>query len=524
MNPSLPTLILIGLGTVLMGFAIDIAARTLRLLRATRYLRNWYVLLALMSFFAVGYLFVLVMALIGRDDIIAILTGIIFAFGGFFVFFAMRLEQLTISELADTRLSMKYIEDIFASIPEPVLTIAPSGTIQSANPALLRLTGFTDSDVVGGDFSTFFKLPGFQPGKDLAPVDKAEGALVKKDKSQVAVTVTISAVAGGSQTRLVCIASDISDRKHVEEALKLSEERYALATYGANYGVWDWDIVNNQVYYSPQWKTLLGYEESEIGASIDDWLKKVHPDDIQNLDLQLKRHLQGASPHFEVEHRLMTRGGKYRWFLANGTAAHEESGKSVRMVGSLHDITEARLAKEKLEYEALHDPLTSLPNRAFSVQRMDALLEKARSQPDSDFAIFLVDLDGFKTVSERYGQNVSDQLLIGLARRLEKTIRPNDVLARVSGDEFMIVAPGIASPRDARGAASRVMQTFQEPYEVARNTIKTTCSMGVLICGGYYKDALEILRDANIAVFQAKNAGGNQYAILAQVHPGEVGS
>jgi diguanylate cyclase (GGDEF)-like protein/PAS domain S-box-containing protein len=520
MDISIPTLIMILIGTVLLGFAILVTVRTLRLIRNTRFHRGWDILLGLMGFFVIGYIFAFIVTILGRTDILAILTGIIFAFGGFFVFYVVRISQLSITDLINTRVTRDYIEDIFESIPDPVMILDSAGAIQSTNPVMLRLTGYTEAEMIGKNLAAFFKIPGLEAGKEVAPFKNVEGTLMAKSKTPIAVSVSISSVAGGSQARLVCLAKDITEQKRIEEVLKLSEERYALATYGANYGVWDWNLLTDQVYYSPQWKILLGYEESEIGTSIDDWLKKVHPDDAQNLELKLKQHLQDASPHFEVEHRIQVKEGKFRWFLANGTATHDDTGKSIRMVGSLHDTTEARLTKDKLEFETLHDPLTGLSNKAYVNQRLAALIEAARAQSGAEFTVFLVNLDAFKAVNERYGQNTGDQLLVALARRLERCLRPSDLLARLGGDEFVIVAPGAASAGVARAIASKVMQCFQEPFEIARYTIKATCSMGVLACGGDYKDPVEIIRDANTAVFQAKNAGGNQYAILSQTRIG----
>ena len=162
-------------------------------------------------------------------------------------------------------------------------------------------------------------------------------------------------------------------------ALRASEERYALAALGANDGLWDWDLRGNETYFSSRWKSMLGYAEEEIGNSCEDWFSRVHPEDCESLKRELTAHLEGHTPHFQHEHRMLHQDGNYSWILSRGIAVRDLSGKVYRMVGSQTDITDRRQAEEKLVYDAFHDGLTGLPNRQAFMERLRRSLDRPTS-------------------------------------------------------------------------------------------------------------------------------------------------
>jgi PAS domain S-box-containing protein len=348
MNISIPTLIMIALGFGFLGSAILLTLRTLSMLRSTRYLKDWYILLGLMGFFLIGYLVAFIITFADRTDILAILTGVIFAFGGFFVYYVARTGQLSIRELIDTRFSKKYIQNIYESIPDALAALDASGKIQSANPVLLRLTGYSESELIGKFFYQVIKIDGQAPEIAIRPLKNIEGTLRARNGMLVPVSFSISTVSeANAGASFVCLIKDITERKRMEEALRLSEERYALASHGANYGVWDWDLRRDQVYFSPLWIAILGLDASETGNSPAEWLNRVHPEDKEELDRKLKQYLEGALPNFEIVHRLKMKDGKYRWFLANGVTTRDGAGKPSRIVGTLHEISDSKQVKEK---------------------------------------------------------------------------------------------------------------------------------------------------------------------------------
>ena len=163
------------------------------------------------------------------------------------------------------------------------------------------------------------------------------------------------------------------------QGVAASGERHALALKGSNDGIWDWDVANDRVFYSPRFKEMLGYGEPELGEARGEWLGRVHPDEraalTQALDAQLTT---SAGEHFEFEHRVQHRDGDYRWMLARATAVRDGDGRATRMVGSLTDVTDRREAEHRLQHDALHDALTGLPNRVLFLDRLDQAIRRAR--------------------------------------------------------------------------------------------------------------------------------------------------
>ena len=257
------------------------------------------------------------------------------------------------------------------------------------------------------------------------------------------------------------------------QALRESEERYALSARGANDGLWVWDLRENDVYYSPRWKSMLGYGEAEIGGSPEEWLTRVHPDDIVLLRTAIDRHLNGETPYLESEYRMRCRDGSYQWMLSRGLAVRDNSGMPVRFAGSQTDITERKLAVERLMHDAFHDALTNLPNRALFMDRLERAMELQRRHPDTMFAVLFLDLDRFKVVNDSLGHVLGDELLVEVAARLSRMLRSSDTVARLGGDEFAMLIDGIEHETDAVRAAQRIQDALLVPFRIGPHEIFT---------------------------------------------------
>jgi diguanylate cyclase (GGDEF)-like protein/PAS domain S-box-containing protein len=312
---------------------------------------------------------------------------------------------------------------------------------------------------------------------------------------------------------LARISSQLS-HKRAQEALKESEERYALAARGANDGLWDWNLQANKVYFSPRWKAMLGYQESEIGDQPEEWFDRVHEADRQRLKQEIAAHQQALTPQFESEHRLLHKDGSLRWMLSRGLALHDSSGRPLRMAGWQTDITEGKLT----------DPLTGLPNRLQFTDRLARLLKHAKRRKDLLFAVLFLDLDGFKTINDSLGHVIGDQLLVGVAHRLEKCLRPTDMvaraahgslLARLGGDEFTVLLEELKNPSDASQAAERLMKALRTPFVLSGKEVFISASIGAaLSSGANYELPDEILRDADTAMYRAKSSGKARYEVF----------
>lgn len=304
---------------------------------------------------------------------------------------------------------------------------------------------------------------------------------------------------------------EISERRQTEEALRESEERYALAARGANDGLWDWNIRNNTVYFSYRWKSMLGFEDTEEWNDVQNWLQRVHPEDRDEVETRLSAHISGKSAQFECEYRIRHKDGSYRWMLNRGLAVRDESGQAYRMAGSQTDITGKKNAEAQLLYDAFHDALTGLPNRALFLDRLAHVIASAKRYPQYLYGVLFLDLDRFKVINDSLGHSIGDKLLIAVGQRLKACLRPGDTVARLGGDEFAILLEDIADAADAEEITKRIEKALSPHYAIQGSEIATTQSIGIAMRSDRYELPEQILRDADIAMYEAKSKGRSRH-------------
>jgi diguanylate cyclase (GGDEF)-like protein/PAS domain S-box-containing protein len=376
-------------------------------------------------------------------------------------------------------------------------------------------------DVVLLDFSLpdSFGLETFRRAHEVAPRTPII-VLTSLDDNDLAV----QAVREGAQDYLIKREADTRllvrsilyaiERQTAEEALRDSEERYAIAVRGANDGLWDWDLESDRIFYSPRWKSMLGFSVGDIGDSTREWLDRIHPDDRPPFRRHLDAHLTGATDHFEFEHRMRDASGEYLWVLARGVAVRDDNGTAYRMAGSQTDITARKRAEQQLQHDALHDGLTGLANRVLFIDRLACALADLQRRAQPHFAVLFFDLDRFKNINDSLGHTVGDKLLLGVARRLEHFLRPGDTVARLGGDEFAILIHRVEDASGAIHVADRIQDVLSMNFSIDGHDVLVTASIGIAHSSTGYSNPEEILRDADIAMYRAKAEGKARYEIF----------
>ena len=332
----------------------------------------------------------------------------------------------------------------------------------------------------------------------------------------------------GQVVKVTGTIMDISGLKKAQLALERSEEQLRLAMDASDDGVWDWNCQDSLLAYSPAYYRMLGYQPDEIPITPAGWLGLVHSADRERAARVIKDCMENRIREFEIEMRLRTGNGSYKWVLSRGmVASRDEAGKALRVVGTHVDINVRKMAEEaqrhanrKLERQiainktlqemlveqATHDVLTGLYNRRF----MDDVLQREILRADREgslVSVLLLDIDHFKRFNDRYGHDVGDDVLVALGELLREMFRESDIACRYGGEEFVVILPE-ANAEDACLRAELLRDNFSR-LAVGKRMLSATLSGGVAMYPSHGASADELIRAADIALYMAKEAGRN---------------
>ena len=308
---------------------------------------------------------------------------------------------------------------------------------------------------------------------------------------------------------------DVTEDTRATHALRRHGQRLGLAAEVASDGLWEWDLGTQLFYVTGPWKAMIGLPETASITRPEEWLDRVHPDDVGALKAALDAHLSGGTDRFQHEHRIRHEDGSYRFYRCRGVAARIASGRPTRVAGSLTDTTDLAITQEQLRNAVFLDPLTGLCNRALFVEGLGRRLkESQRRHGGHQFALLYLDLDRFKVVNDSLGHLVGDELLVAVSRRLESCLRQGDVLSRLGGDEFAILLNGLQTEQQANVIAFRVQETLSKPFSIGGREVFTSASIGIAFGAPQYSSADEMMHDADTAMYQAKAHGKARHEVF----------
>jgi diguanylate cyclase (GGDEF)-like protein/PAS domain S-box-containing protein len=291
-------------------------------------------------------------------------------------------------------------------------------------------------------------------------------------------------------------------------------ERRALALTGAGDLIWDWDVSADQVYTSPETEQLLGLKRGTLEGPAATWLDVLHPLDRDRFRASLDSAVEQRRGRLSQEFRLRAADGHHLSFALKARPVVGSDGEVVRLVGTLADITDFKKAEERLLFDAVHDNLTGLPNRELFIDRLEAAFGFARSDPQIRPSVLVIDLDRFKQVNDSVGIAIGDSILLTIARRLGRLLKPQDTLARLSGDQFALILMSEKEPARIVAFAETTRRTLRAPIGFNDREIFITASIGLALAESQPNRTDEVLKDAELAMYHAKRIGGDRIEIF----------
>lgn len=419
-----------------------------------------------------------------------------------------RQRQLRKSQLETVRMRLRIREaESLGVVPldstqmKGVLIVSGAGLVTSVNKKVCEIWAGERNRLLGAPITDL--LPDLRPPlqartvesqlvETLAPFMLRNLRLTARrlNGSTVELTVKFAQTGKGTELRVTVLeTTHQSDRGE-------QNERLSLALQGANDGVWDWDLKHDRFFFSNHFKTMLGYQDEDIGSTSTDWLKLFHPDEVDIVSQKIEAHLAGLKPRLEFEYRMRRKDGTYRWILTRGIAVRDETGQPIRMTGLQTDLTKRKQI----------DPLTHLPSREQFLTQLENVIERTKGD-DSRAAVLFIDLDRFKVVNDSEGHLVGDELLMVISNRLKACIRPGDMVARLGGDEFAVLLDRIADLDDVLGIANRIQQELTTPVYLKHTSLFTTASIGIALSVGTDERPEDLLGAADRAMYRAKALG-----------------
>jgi diguanylate cyclase (GGDEF)-like protein/PAS domain S-box-containing protein len=383
--------------------------------------------------------------------------------------------------------------------------------------AARRIYGCEPADMLGREFRE--QLAPEVSERDLAmfrrilvgeSVFAYETRHIRRDGSHVDLSINAVPMRGakGAVVGATGAARDVTAEKGAAAALYENAEKLRLAVDAAELMYWEWERDSNQLHWGRDPSSIVG----AAGGKTTRWpeyLKMVHPDDRERYLSVVNAAWEQVGP-CSNEYRVIRQDGRVAWLSSHAKTLADATGRAHRMIGVSQDITERKHQEEETRYLAYHDTLTGLPNRRLLDDRLRQALFLAQRR-DSRVALLVVDLDNFKQVNDALGHRAGDAVLREAAHRVAGCLRKADTLARHGGDEFVVVIPDLQLDTDLQVVAEKILRSLEPPFRVDERDFTIGASIGVSLFPGDAGDGEALLRNADVAMYRAKQLGRNNY-------------
>ena len=411
--------------------------------------------------------------------------------------------------------SEEFFQSIFSQAGDGIFLIDDQGAMIEMNPRGCEILGYSREELLGQPVMKFHpadELDHIQEKLASLATEKrvtTESAFIRKDGTRVPVEITGKML---SNHQIIGLLRDISERKQAGQALIDSERKFRSVVEQSPDGIFMVDEAGSVVEWNHGQENISGLKRDDVmGKPIWDIHWKLLPEELrsdvllENLKQNFKEVLdsgRGPGLNLPYEATFQLSDGVYRNVEIMMYTYKTNVGQ--RIGGIVRDITERKQAERRLEYLAMHDMLTDLPNRQLFQDRLNLALDRARRESHGFLAVMLLDLDNFKEVNDRYGHAYGDQLLKIAARRLQTCLRKSDTAARMGGDEFTLIIEGLADLDGCKLIAQKVLKTLSQPMEIEGKSIRVTASVGISLLMPESDNAATLLRKADIAMYHAK--------------------
>jgi len=418
------------------------------------------------------------------------------------------------SALRESETRFRHLAD---AMPQLVWTTDPGGRVDYYNQRRQEYFGFSCQEAGAFDW-----IPMLHPGDVEATMRAWRNAVETGDLYQIEHRMLradgiyrwhisrgiLAHNEHGEAVKWFCTSTDIHELKQAQEALQRSEERLRLAQDATRIGTFEWNIKTNESVWSPGLESLYGLRPGEFGRTYEAWRSLIHKEDLIEFERNIQESLNSGV--FEAEWRTARSEGQMRWVSARAQVFRDESGQPERMVGINMDVTEKKKSDELIWTYANFDALTGLPNRRLFRDRLKHEIQNSR-RARLTMALMFLDLDGFKDVNDTLGHDMGDVLLREAAKRLQRCVRESDTVARLGGDEFTVILPEIHDPSSIDRVAENILKALSEPIMLGNDIAYVSASIGITLYPDDATDIEDLLKNADQAMYAAKQRGKNQY-------------